>query len=105
CSEERDPELFRAAQVSLGTLGVIVKVGLRLVPAFRLRYVRRRESFEACAANLDRYREDNRHFYLNYSAHTETVQVKLLNATEAADPGRRLARTVNDVVLENGAFG
>src|SRR6516162_9036134 len=38
CSLEREPEVFKAAQVSLGTLGVIAKVKLRVVPAKRLHY-------------------------------------------------------------------
>ena len=35
-SEEADPELFRAARVSLGALGVITRVTLRCVPLFTL---------------------------------------------------------------------
>jgi L-gulonolactone oxidase len=36
CSSERDPDLFRAARVGLGSLGVIAEVTLRCVPAFTL---------------------------------------------------------------------
>ncbi len=36
CSPERDEEVFRAARVGLGALGVIVEVTLRCVPAFTL---------------------------------------------------------------------
>ena len=46
CSPEREPEVFKAAQVSLGTLGVIAAVTLRVVPAKRLHYIARRERLE-----------------------------------------------------------
>ncbi len=36
CSPELDPELFRAARVGLGALGVVAEVTLRCVPAFTL---------------------------------------------------------------------
>ncbi len=37
CSAEQEPEVFRAARVGLGALGVIAEVTLRCVPAFTLR--------------------------------------------------------------------
>src|ERR1700704_323832 len=36
CSAQSDPELFRAARVGLGALGVVAEVTLRCVPAFVL---------------------------------------------------------------------
>ncbi|KAJ9160560.1 Sugar 1,4-lactone oxidase [Coniochaeta hoffmannii] len=38
CGPEREPELFRAALLSLGALGVIVEVVFRAVPAFSVRW-------------------------------------------------------------------
>ncbi|CDX35506.1 D-arabinono-14-lactone oxidase [Mesorhizobium plurifarium] len=35
--DQSDPEKLRAAQVSLGLLGLVLRVGLQLVPAYRLR--------------------------------------------------------------------
>jgi len=35
--DQSDPERLRAAQVSLGLLGPVLRVGLQLVPAYRLR--------------------------------------------------------------------
>ena len=38
CSAEHNPDIFKAAQVSLGTLGIIADVTLRVVPAKRLHF-------------------------------------------------------------------
>ena len=54
CSPERDPELFRAARVGLGALGVIVEVTLRCVPAFTLRGV---DAPAPLAQTLERFEE------------------------------------------------
>ncbi len=49
CSPERDPAVFKAAQVSLGMLGVIARVALRAVPARRMRFQSHRERLEVAA--------------------------------------------------------
>ncbi len=50
CSPERDPAVFKAAQVSLGMLGVIARVALRAVPARRMRFQSHRERLGLLAA-------------------------------------------------------
>jgi FAD/FMN-containing dehydrogenase len=62
CSAEKSPEIFRAAQVSLGALGVITHVKLALEPSFRLRERNWTAAFEACMAQLDAHVASNRHF-------------------------------------------
>src|SRR5690606_12347093 len=42
--DESDPELFGAARVGLGALGVITEVELACIPAYRLRAVQRPDS-------------------------------------------------------------
>ena len=42
-SEVDDPDLFKAAVVSVGLLGVVTQVTLRIVPAFNLH-----ETLEVC---------------------------------------------------------
>ncbi len=62
CSPDKSPEIFRAAQVSLGALGVITHVRLALEPAFRLRERIWTTGFEACMAQLESHIASNRHF-------------------------------------------
>jgi FAD/FMN-containing dehydrogenase len=59
---EKSPDVFRAAQVSLGALGVITHVRLALEPALRLRERLWTVGFDACMAQLDSHIAENRHF-------------------------------------------
>ncbi|HEX8997675.1 MAG TPA: D-arabinono-1,4-lactone oxidase [Ktedonobacterales bacterium] len=101
---ERDPELFKAAQVSLGALGVIASVTLRVVPAKRLRYQTRRERLESILAHLDEYKRDNSHFEFFWFPYTKWAQAKFTNETDAQPTSANLWTEFNRVVLENGVF-
>lgn len=104
CSEEQDAEVFKAAQVSLGSLGVIARVKLRVVPAKRLHYVGTRSKLSECLANLDKYRQENSHFEFYWFPYTDVVQTKCINETDVEGKGGNLWGEFNKVVLENGVF-
>lgn len=59
-----DPDLWRAARVSLGALGVLTEVTLRTVPAFTLRRVDRPEPLEQVLDELDERAAAHEHFEL-----------------------------------------
>src|SRR5579875_1320762 len=105
CSAEQNPDVFKAAQVSLGALGVIPRVRLRVVPARRLHFVSRRERLEDCLANLERYKQEDSHFEFFWFPYSEWVQAKFLNETEAEANAGGFWSNFNQVVLENGLFG
>jgi FAD-linked oxidoreductase len=104
-SAEREPDIFKAAQVSLGALGVLASVTLRVVPAKRLHYETRRERLDAVLANLERYKRENSHFEFFWFPYSRWTQVKFTNETEAEPTGSNLWSELNRVVLENGLFG
>ncbi|MBO0796865.1 MAG: FAD-binding oxidoreductase, partial [Ktedonobacteraceae bacterium] len=106
CSPEQNPELFKAAQVSLGMLGVIVKVVLRVVPAHQLHFQSRREHISDILASLDERKQENNHFEFFWFPHTEWVQAKYLNEVEAVPQERKSTfwNDLNKVVLENGVY-
>jgi FAD-linked oxidoreductase len=108
CSAERHPEIFKAAQVSLGVLGVIARVTLRVVPARPLHYVGRRTSLQDCLEHLESYRQENDHFEFFWFPYTRWVQAKWINETQEAVPQStlwgRLWSNFNKIVLENGVF-
>lgn len=104
CSETQNRDLFKAAQVSLGALGVIVSVTLRLQPMYTLHIDIRKKSLSECLANLETYKHDNRHFEINWIPYTDTVQAKFTNlTTEPAQP-KSFASAFNEYALENGAL-
>ncbi|HLG75563.1 MAG TPA: FAD-binding protein, partial [Ktedonobacteraceae bacterium] len=74
CSEEQNPEIFKAAQTSFGTLGIIAKVTLRTIPAQRLHYQGHRERLSSVLANLERYKQENDHFEFFWFPNTDWVQ-------------------------------
>ncbi len=104
CSPDRNPDVFKAAQVSLGTLGVIASVTLRVVPAKRLQYKVRRMLVADCMANVERYKQENTHFEFFWMPYTKWAQAKFLNETSEKASGGNLWGEFNKIVLENGVY-
>jgi FAD/FMN-containing dehydrogenase len=82
CSVGSDAEVFRAAQVSLGSLGVIVAVQMRLQPLYRLHEQCRREPLGVCLASLDQRIRANRHFEFFWYPADDCAFTKTLNPTD-----------------------
>ncbi len=105
CSPERDGEVFRAARVGLGSLGVIAEVTLRCVPAFTLRGV---DAPAPLKDTLERFEElalGNDHFEFFVFPHADTALTRTNNRTdESPRPRGRVAAYANDVLLTNHAF-
>jgi FAD-linked oxidoreductase len=104
CSPERETEVFKAAQVSLGSLGVIAKVKLRVVPAKRLHYLGQRKKLADCLAHLDRYKQENSHFEFLWFPYTDGVQAKFLNETTKSASKSTFWGNFNKLVLENYVY-
>jgi FAD/FMN-containing dehydrogenase len=82
CSAEADVEVFRAAQVSLGSLGVITAVRLRLLPLYRLHEQVSREPLGKCLDSLDQRIRANRHFEFFWYPADDVAFIKTLNPTD-----------------------
>src|SRR5690625_8042083 len=74
-SESSNISYFHAMQLSLGMLGIIIKVNLRGIPSHQLRSERYRASVTACLHNIQELKEDSRHFEFLWFPHTEPVIV------------------------------
>ncbi|XID95972.1 D-arabinono-1,4-lactone oxidase [Paenibacillaceae bacterium WGS1546] len=105
CTEKSDPERFKALQVSLGALGVIVQVTLRLLPAYRLKYESSRVPLSACLERMHALAAEHRNFEFYWFPYAEPCQLKTMNETDEPVTPRKFADYMSDIVLENGAFG
>lgn len=105
CTEKSDPERFRALQVSLGALGIIVQVTLRLLPAYRLKYESTRVPLSECLERVHALAAEHRNFEFYWFPYAEPCQLKTMNETEEPATPRKFAAYMSDIVLENGAFG
>jgi FAD-linked oxidoreductase len=106
CSQERDAEVFRAARVGLGALGVIAEVTLRCVPAFTLRGVDAPAPLEETLERFDELALENDHFEFFVFPYCDTALTRKNNRTEQPPrPRGKLAAYTNDILLTNHAFG
>jgi FAD-linked oxidoreductase len=106
CSAHDEPEVFQAARVGLGALGVLSTVTLRCVPAFSLHAVEEPMRLEHILDHLDGYVDGNDHFEFFWMPHTPWALTKRNNRTDRPVGGRyRFAEFRDRVLLENVAFG
>ncbi|MFC5530910.1 D-arabinono-1,4-lactone oxidase [Cohnella yongneupensis] len=106
CTEASHPELFKALQVSIGSLGIIVQITLRLRPSYKLRYESSRVPLTDCLKRLPELKAQHRNFEFYWFPYAEPCQLKMMNETdEPISPNRKLRDYINDVVMENALFG
>jgi L-gulono-1,4-lactone dehydrogenase len=107
CGEDdADRTLFRAARVSLGSLGVIAEVTLRCVPAFTLRGVDAPMALEEVLERFEELALGNDHFELFVFPHADTALTRANNRVrEPPRPRGRISAYANDILLTNHALG
>lgn len=105
CSEREHPEIFKAAQVSLGALGVVARVKLGVIERYKLKLVKGKAHLDDVLVSLEGLKADNRHFEFFWFPHTDQVATKFLNGTQEPVTEGGVMKYFNDVVLENGGFG
>jgi L-gulono-1,4-lactone dehydrogenase len=80
CSPQQRPDLFNAARVSLGALGVISTVTLRCVPAFTLAADERPMPLAEVTARFTEFAADNDHFEFYWFPYGRNALVKRNNS-------------------------
>ncbi|HKI67894.1 MAG TPA: D-arabinono-1,4-lactone oxidase [Solirubrobacterales bacterium] len=99
------PDLLRAARVSVGALGAVSAVTLRCVPAFVLERIDSPQPREEVLDGFDERAEANDHFELFTFPYADSALVLERNRVEGAPrPRGRAAAYLNDIVLENWAL-
>jgi L-gulonolactone oxidase len=106
CSPDQNADVFDAARVGIGALGILSTVTLQCVPAFRLHAVEEPMRVDDVLANLDELVEGNDHFEFFWVPHTGWALTKRNQRTdEPAQPKSRLKNWVDGVLVPNVAFG
>lgn len=107
CDEHENPELFAAARLGLGALGLITTVTLRCEPAFALAADERSEPLDAVLERFDELADAHDHFEFYWFPHGSKALVKRNDRLPAGTSPRPLHPVRNFVeyeVLENRAF-
>ncbi|MCG3749424.1 D-arabinono-1,4-lactone oxidase [Amycolatopsis sp. Poz14] len=108
CSADERPELFHAARVGLGALGVISTVTLQCEPSFVLSAQERPEPLEQVLDGFDDNAANNDHFEFYWFPYGSKALVKRNNRLPLdaeRKPLSRLKQFVDYELTENIAFG
>jgi FAD-linked oxidoreductase len=99
-------DLFDAARVGLGALGVLTAVTFRVVPAFLLQAREEPMRWSEVITRLDELTEQNEHFEFYWFPHTEGCLVKRNNRVPGPPrPLSRMRYLLDDELLSNTVFG
>ncbi|GAA3389918.1 D-arabinono-1,4-lactone oxidase [Streptomyces roseoviridis] len=105
CSAEENPEVFAAARIGLGALGIVTALTFAVEPVFLLTAREEPMSFDRVTSEFDALHAENEHFEFYWFPHTDNCNTKRNNrsAGPAAPPGR-VSGWIEDELLSNGIF-
>jgi FAD-linked oxidoreductase len=108
CSADERPDLFNAARVSVGALGVLSTVTLQCVPAFRLAADERPMPLGEVLDRFGEFAAGNDHFEFYWFPYGKNALVKRNNRLAGGDGPSAMPswrRFLEYEVMENAAFG
>ncbi|MER7010492.1 D-arabinono-1,4-lactone oxidase [Saccharopolyspora sp. NPDC000359] len=106
CSATEHPELFAAARVGLGALGVITSVTLRCVPAFTLAAEEHPAPLDEVLERFDQLAADHDHVEFYWFPHSSNTLVKRNDRHDGPPrPLHPVRHFLEYEVLENRLFG
>ncbi|MGW2202846.1 D-arabinono-1,4-lactone oxidase [Streptomyces sp. NPDC001774] len=108
CSEkgtDEEREVFAAARIGLGALGVVTAITFAVEPVFLLTAREEPMTFDRVTSEFDELHAENEHFEFYWFPHTDNCNTKRNNrsAGPAAPPGK-VSSWVEDELLSNGVF-
>ena len=95
CDAERRPELFQAARLSLGLLGVVTRIRIAAQPAFHLEEHIRRAPLAEVYERFDDWARERRHVEFFVFPYADDVILKTLHEAPA-EPGFKPASDIDD---------
>ncbi|MGV9274962.1 D-arabinono-1,4-lactone oxidase [Streptomyces griseosporeus] len=105
CSEKENPDVFAAARIGLGALGVVTAITFAVEPLFLLTAREEPMPFEQVLADFDELWAENEHFEFYWFPHTGSTNTKRNNRSAGpAQPVGQLKGWFEDEFLSNGVF-
>jgi L-gulonolactone oxidase len=105
CSEKENPDVFAAARIGLGALGVVTAITFAVEPLFLLTAREEPMPFERVLAEFDQLWAENEHFEFYWFPHTGNTNTKRNNRSAGPEqPVGQLAGWFEDEFLSNGVF-
>ncbi|MFH8220701.1 D-arabinono-1,4-lactone oxidase [Streptomyces sp. NPDC018057] len=105
CSEKENPEVFAAARVGLGALGIITAITFAVEPVFLLTAREEPMPLDRVLAEFDQLWAENEHFEFYWFPHTGSTNTKRNNRSAGPEaPVGPLAGWFEDEFLSNGLF-
>jgi L-gulonolactone oxidase len=106
CSATQEPEIFAAARVGIGALGLVSTITVQCLPAFNLHAIEGSQPVDEILENIDVEVDGNDHFEFFWIPNTRWALTKRNRRTDEPArprPGWRAFR--DDVLYDNVAFG
>jgi FAD-linked oxidoreductase len=104
CSPTQNPEVFAAARVALGALGVMAKIKIKLGKGYKLKLVKQAMPLDECLSQATEFARRHRHFEFYWIPHSRQTLVKKMDPTDEPESNTALTSLL-ELVLENGVFG
>ncbi|MGW0334232.1 D-arabinono-1,4-lactone oxidase [Streptomyces sp. NPDC003011] len=105
CSEKENPEVFAAARIGLGALGIVTAITFAVEPVFLLTAREEPMPFDRVVAEFDELWAENEHFEFYWFPHTGSTTTKRNNRSAGPEqPVGQLAGWFEDEFLSNGVF-
>lgn len=105
CSADENPEVFAAARIGLGALGVVTAITFAVEPVFLLTAREEPMPFDRVLADFDALWSENEHFEFYWFPHTNSTNTKRNNRSAGPErPVGRFQGWLDDEFLSNGLF-
>ncbi|MEU1403820.1 D-arabinono-1,4-lactone oxidase [Streptomyces sp. NPDC005728] len=105
CSEKENPDVFAAARIGLGALGIVTAITFAVEPLFLLTAREEPMTFDRVLAEFDQLWAENEHFEFYWFPHTGNTNTKRNNRSAGPEqPVGQLAGWFEDEFLSNGVF-
>ncbi|MDK1475932.1 D-arabinono-1,4-lactone oxidase [Streptomyces sp. 549] len=105
CTPEENADVFAAARVGLGALGVLSEITFAVEPLFWLHAREQPMAFDEVTSRFEEFAAENEHFEFYWFPHTDVCHTKRNN--RAPGPARPLPAVrgwVDDELVANGVF-